>query len=83
MIKGYIRKKFSFTLDNAFANDNKQMNLKSQLSLKGSLLCKGWIFPFSLLCLYLESLLCKKGLKVASIACYKIKESITYMKGSG
>ena len=75
------RKIFSLTLDNASANDNMQMNLKTQLALEGSLLCDGEFFHVRCSA-HILNLIVQEGLKVASIACHKIRESITYVKGS-
>ena len=78
---GIDRKIFSLTLDNASANDNMQMNLKTQLSLEGNLLCDGEFFHVRCSA-HILNLIVQEGLKVASIACHKIRESIAYVKGS-
>ena len=57
------------------------MNLKSQLSLEGSLLCDGEFFHVRCSA-HILNLIVQEGLKVASIACHKIRESIIYVRGS-
>ena len=78
---GIDRKVFSLTLDNASANDNMQLNLKDQLCLQESLLCNGEFFHIRCSA-HILNLIVQEGLKVASNALYKIRESIKYVKGS-
>ncbi|KAF7815103.1 zinc finger BED domain-containing protein RICESLEEPER 2-like [Senna tora] len=78
---GIDRKIFSLTLDNASANDSMQSILKEHLSLQNSLLCRGEFFHVRC-CAHILNLIVQEGLKVASGALNKIRESIKYVKAS-
>nr|GLL35749.1 zinc finger BED domain-containing protein RICESLEEPER 2-like [Ipomoea trifida] len=74
-------KVFSITLDNASANDVMVRLLKQQLLLQNSLLCGGEFFHVRC-CAHILNLIVQDGLKVASVALGKIRESIKYVKMS-
>ncbi|CAL5194954.1 unnamed protein product [Lathyrus oleraceus] len=77
---GIEKKIFIVTLDNASANDVMQQTLKSQLALQNWLLCKGEFFH--VLCsAHILNLIMQEGLKVASSALHKIRETIKHVKG--
>jgi len=75
------RKIFSITLDNASANDNMQELLIDQLSLQNSLVCDGRFFHVKCSA-HILNLIVQEGLKVASGALHKIRESIKYVRAS-
>ena len=66
-------------MDNASANDSKQNILKEHLSLQNSLLCDGQFFHVRC-CAHILNLIVQEGLKVASGALHKIRESIKYVR---
>ena len=78
---GIEKKIFSITLDNASSNDSMQLNVKEQLCLQDSLLCHGEFFHIRC-CAHILNLIVQEGLKVASIATERIRESIKYVKSS-
>ncbi|KAJ8754998.1 hypothetical protein K2173_015510 [Erythroxylum novogranatense] len=78
---GIEKKIFSLTLDNASNNDKMEDILKTQLSLQGVLLCGGDFFHVRC-CAHILNLIVQEGLKVASEALQKIRESVKYIKGS-
>ncbi|KZV17238.1 hypothetical protein F511_20769, partial [Dorcoceras hygrometricum] len=78
---GIEKKVFSLTLDNASSNDNMQDILKEQLSLHNSLLCDGEFFHIRCSA-HILNLIVQEGLKVATAALNKIRESVKYVKGS-
>ncbi|KAG6477457.1 hypothetical protein ZIOFF_066712 [Zingiber officinale] len=78
---GIEKKVFSLTLDNASNNDNMQVHLKEQLSLHDSLLCDGEFFHVCCSA-HILNLIVQEGLKVATVALNKIRESVKYVKGS-
>ncbi|XP_073042327.1 zinc finger BED domain-containing protein RICESLEEPER 2-like isoform X2 [Primulina eburnea] len=78
---GFEKKVFSLTLDNASSNDNMQGILKERLSLHDSLLCDGEFFHVRCSA-HILNLIIQEGLKIASVALNKIRESVKYVKGS-
>nr|GMD81328.1 zinc finger BED domain-containing protein RICESLEEPER 2-like [Ipomoea batatas] len=78
---GIDRKVFSITLDNASASDVMVRLLKQQLLLQNSLLCDGEFFHVRC-CVHILNLIVQDGLKIASVALGKIRESVKYVKGS-
>nr|GMD74426.1 zinc finger BED domain-containing protein RICESLEEPER 2-like [Ipomoea batatas]GMD89726.1 zinc finger BED domain-containing protein RICESLEEPER 2-like [Ipomoea batatas] len=74
-------KVFSITLDNVSTNDVMVRLLKQQLLLQNSLLC-GREFCHVRCCAHILNLIVQYGLKVASVALGKIRESIKYVKMS-
>ncbi|XP_019173487.1 PREDICTED: zinc finger BED domain-containing protein RICESLEEPER 2-like [Ipomoea nil] len=78
---GIDRKVFSITLDNASANDVMVRLLKQQLLLQNSLPCDVEFFHVRC-CAHILNLIVQDGLKVASVALGKIRESVKYVKGS-
>ncbi|KAF7831896.1 zinc finger BED domain-containing protein RICESLEEPER 2-like [Senna tora] len=75
------KKVFSLTLDNASSNDNMQDILKRQLCLNEDLLCDGNYFHIRCSA-HILNLIVQEGLKVASDALHKIRESVKYVKAS-
>ncbi|KAF7841679.1 zinc finger BED domain-containing protein RICESLEEPER 2-like [Senna tora] len=75
------KKVFSLTLDNASSNDNMQDILKRQLCLNEDLLCDGDYFHICCSA-HILNLIVQEGLKVASDALHKIRESVKYVKAS-
>ncbi|KAF7801124.1 zinc finger BED domain-containing protein RICESLEEPER 2-like [Senna tora] len=75
------KKVFSLTLDNASSNDNMQDILKRQLCLNEDLLCDGDYFHIRCSA-HILNLIVQEGLKVASDALHKIRESVKYVKAS-
>ena len=78
---GTERKIFSLTLDNASSNDNMQFNVKEHLRLQENLVCDGEFFHIRC-CPLILNLIVQEGLKIASIAIEKIRESVKYVKSS-
>jgi len=78
---GIDRKVFSLTLDNASANDNMQNYLKEHLGLSNSLLLKGEFFHIRC-CAHILNLIVQDGLKLASDALQKIRQSVNYVRAS-
>lgn len=78
---GIEKKVFSLTLDNVSSNDSMQVHLKEQLSLHDSLLCDGEFFHVRCSA-HILNLIVQEGLKVATVALNKIRESVKYVKGS-
>nr|GMD39372.1 zinc finger BED domain-containing protein RICESLEEPER 2-like [Ipomoea batatas] len=74
------RKVFSITLDNTSANDVMVRLVKQQLLLQNSLLCEGEFFHVRC-CAHILNLIVQDGLKIASLALGKIRESVKYVKG--
>jgi len=78
---GIDRKIFSITLDNASVNEVLQKILREQLSLQNSLICNGDYFHVR--CSeHVLNIIVQEGLRVASDALHKIRESIKYVRGS-
>jgi hypothetical protein len=75
------KKIFSITLDNASANDNMQVHLKRHLHMQGNLMGNGEFFHIRCSA-HILNLIVQEGLKVASQALNKIRESVKYLKGS-
>jgi hypothetical protein len=78
---GIEKKIFSLTLDNCSANDVMQEKLKSQLAVQNWLLCDGQFFHVRCSA-HILNLIVQEGLKVASEALNKIRDSIKYLRGS-
>lgn len=78
---GIEKKIFSITLDNASANDVMQDVLKSQLTLQNWLLCDGQFFHVRCSA-HILNLIVQEGLKIASDALHKIRESIKHVRSS-
>ena len=78
---GIEKKIFSLTLDNASANDNMQEHLKNTLGMQNWLLCGGEFFHVRCSA-HILNLIVQEGLKVATDALYKIRESVKFMRGS-
>ena len=72
------RKVFSSTLDNASLNDNMQNMLKEHPCLSNSLLLNGEFFHIRF-STHILNLIVQDGLKVASDALHKIRQSVHYM----
>lgn len=78
---GIDKKIFTITLDNASANDNMQDHLKTHLRVQGNLMCDGEFFHIRCSA-HVLNLIVQEGLKVASEALHKIRESVKHIKGS-
>ena len=78
---GIERKIFSITLDNASSNDNMQNMLKEHLCLSNSLLLNGEFFHIRCSA-HILNLIVQDGLKVASDALHKIRQSVHYVRAS-
>ncbi|XP_028769961.1 zinc finger BED domain-containing protein RICESLEEPER 2-like [Neltuma alba] len=78
---GIEKKVFSITLDNASANDVMQNLLKERLNFNNDLLCNGEFFHVRC-CAHILNLIVQEGMKVASDAMHKIRESIRYVRQS-
>ncbi|KAK2416658.1 zinc finger BED domain-containing protein RICESLEEPER [Trifolium repens] len=78
---GIEKKIFSLTLDNCSANDVMQEKLKSQLAVQNWLSCDGQFFHVRCSA-HILNLIVQEGLKVASEALNKIRDSIKYLRGS-
>jgi len=76
---GIDKKIFSITLDNASANDNMQEHLKKHLRVQGNLMCGGEYFHIRC-CAHILNLIVQEGLKWASEALHKIRDSVKYIK---
>ncbi|CAI8603673.1 unnamed protein product [Vicia faba] len=72
---------FTITLDNASVNDNMQDHLKTHLRVQGNLMCDGEFFHIRCSA-HVLNLIVQEGLKIASEALHKIRESVKYIKGS-
>ena len=72
---------FSITLDNASSNDNMQNMLKEHLCLSNSLLLNGEFFLIRCFA-HILNLIVQDGLKVASDALLKIRQSVQYLRAS-
>ena len=70
---------FSITLDNASSNDNMKNMLKEHLCLSNSLLLNGELFHIRC-SLHILNLIVQDGLKVASDALHKIRQSVHYVR---
>ena len=78
---GIERKIFSITLDNASSNDNMQNMLKEHLCLSNSLLLNEKFFHIRCSA-HILNLIVQDGLKVASDALHKIRQSVHYVRAS-
>lgn len=78
---GIDKKIFSITLDNASANDNMKDHLKNHLRVQSNLMGNGEFFHVRCSA-HILNLIVQEGLKVASEALYKIRESVKYIKSS-
>ena len=78
---GIERKIFSITLDNASSNDNMQNMLKEHLCLSNSLLLNREFFHIRCSA-HILNLIVQDGLKVASDALHKIRQSVHYVRAS-
>ncbi|KAK4269452.1 hypothetical protein QN277_022606 [Acacia crassicarpa] len=78
---GIEKKIFSITLDNAAANDNMQHILTNHLRVQNKLLCDGEFFHIRCSA-HILNLIVQEGLKVATEALYKIRESVKYVRAS-
>ena len=78
---GIERKIFSINLDNASSNDNMQNMLKEHLCLSNSLLLNGEFFHIRCSA-HILNLIVQDGLKVASDALHKIRQSVHYVRAS-
>uniref|UniRef100_A0A151UI99 AC transposase n=1 Tax=Cajanus cajan TaxID=3821 RepID=A0A151UI99_CAJCA len=78
---GIDRKIFSITLDNASANEVLQKILSEQLKLQNNLICNGDYFHIRCSA-HILNIIVQEGLRVASDALHKIRESIKYVRGS-
>ena len=70
---------FSITLDNASSNDNMQNMLKEHIFLSNCYLMES---SFLLYVLHILNLIVQDGLKVASDALLKIRQSVQYVRAS-
>lgn len=79
---GIEKKIFSLTLDNASSCGSMQGLLKDRLLMqRDGLLCGGDFFHIRC-CAHILNIIVQDGLKVASEAIHKIRESIKYVNGS-
>ena len=78
---GIERKIFSITLDNASSNDSMQNLLKEHLCLSNSLLLNGKFFHIRCSA-HILNLIVQDGLKVASNALHKIRQSVHFVRAS-
>ena len=76
---GIERKIFSITLDNASSNDSMQNLLKEHLCFSNSLLLNGKFFHIRCTT-HILNLIVQDGLKVASDALHKIRQSVHYVR---
>ena len=72
---------FSITLDNASSNDNMQNMLKEHICLSNNLLLNGEFF-YIRCSTHILNLIVQDGLKVASDALLKIRQSVHYVRAS-
>ncbi|KAM3324192.1 hypothetical protein P3S67_005343 [Capsicum chacoense] len=78
---GIDKKVFCITLDNATNDDSLQTILKGHLGLQKSLLCDGEFFHVHCSA-HIFNLIIQEGLKAATDALFRIRESVKYVKGS-
>ena len=78
---GMERKIFSITLDNASSNDSMQNLLKEHLCFSNSLLLNGEFFHIRCSA-HILNLIVQDGLKVASDALHKIRQSVHFERAS-
>ena len=76
-----IERIFSITLDNSFSNDNMQNTLKEHICLSNSLLLNGELFHIRCFA-HILNLIVQDGLKIASDALHKIRQSVHYVRAS-
>ena len=72
---------FSITLDNASSNDSMQNLLKEHLCLSNNLLLNGEFFHIRCSA-HILNLIVQDGLKVASDALHKIRQSVHFVRAS-